>query len=47
MLRTIQIGSCIQVQGVLVRSLSDGRIVVSVGNREFTGSPIPMLRSAI
>jgi hypothetical protein len=47
MLRTIQIGTCIQVQGILVRNLNDGRIVVSVGSREFTGSPIPMLRAAI
>ena len=47
MLRTIQIGSCIQVQGVLVRSLSDGRIVVSDGSREFTGAPIPMVRNPL
>ena len=47
MLRTIQIGSCIQVQGFLVRSLDDGRIVISDGSREYTGAPIPTLRSAI
>ncbi len=33
MLRTIIIGTCVQVQGT-------GRIVVSVGDRDFAGQPI-------
>jgi len=40
MLRTIVIGTCVQVQGTFVRALSDGRIVVSVGNRRFAGQPV-------
>jgi len=40
MLRTIIIGACVQVQGTFVRALNDGRIVVSVGDRDFAGQPI-------
>jgi len=40
MLRTILIGTCIQVQGTFVRALSDGRIVVSDGGRDFAGQPV-------
>lgn len=46
MLRTIEIGTCIQVQGLLVRTLPDGRVIVSVGEQEFTGLPIPQFRAA-
>ncbi len=40
MLRTIILGTCVQVHGTFVRALSDGRIVVSVGDRDFAGQPI-------
>ena len=40
MIRTIQIGSCVSVQGLLVRRLPDGRMVVRVGSRTFTGVPV-------
>lgn len=40
MLRTIIMGTCIQVQGNFVRALSDGRIVVSVGRQIYAGKPI-------
>jgi hypothetical protein len=40
MLRTIIMGTCVQVQGTFVRALSDGQIVVSVGDRNFAGQPI-------
>jgi hypothetical protein len=40
MLRTIIMGTCVQVQGQFVRSLSDGRIVVSVGKKVFAGRPV-------
>lgn len=46
MLRTIMIGSSLQVQGVMVRSLPDGRITVRVDGRLFTGHPIPVFRAA-
>ncbi len=40
MIRTIIIGSCVSVQGIFVRSLQDGRIVIRADNREFSGFPI-------
>jgi hypothetical protein len=40
MVRTITIGSHISVQGMYVRDLADGRIVVRVGKEEFTGRPV-------
>jgi hypothetical protein len=39
MIRTIVIGSCVSVQGMFVRALDNGRIVVSVGNTMFEGIP--------
>lgn len=39
MLRTITLGSCVSVQGTYVRTLTDGRILVRVGSREFVGLP--------
>ena len=46
MLRTIRIGSSLQVQGVMVRCLADGRITVRVDGKLFTGHPIPLFRAA-
>lgn len=40
MLRTIILGSCVSVQGLLEKTLPDGRIMVRVGNRVFTGLPV-------
>jgi hypothetical protein len=40
MLRTITIGSCVSIQGLLVRQLSDGKIVVKVDDQTFTGFPV-------
>lgn len=40
MLRTIIIGSCVSVQGLLEKSLPDGRISVRVGDNVFTGVPV-------
>ncbi|WP_283054847.1 hypothetical protein [Thetidibacter halocola] len=40
MLRTIIIGSCVSVQGLLEKTLPDGRISVRVGDRIFTGLPV-------
>ena len=40
MLRTITLGSCVSVQGTFVRQLDNGRIIVRVDEREFTGRPI-------
>ncbi|MDU8910207.1 hypothetical protein [Aestuariicoccus sp. MJ-SS9] len=40
MLRTIIMGSCVSVQGILEKSLPDGRIAVRVGQQIFTGLPV-------
>ncbi|MBY6049511.1 hypothetical protein KUV47_18135 [Vannielia litorea] len=40
MLRTIVLGSCVSVQGTFVKALADGRVVVRVGARDFTGRPV-------
>ena len=44
MLRTITLGSAISIQGLFVRALSDGRIIVKVDNTSYAG--IPVARSA-
>lgn len=48
MLRTIQIGTCVSVQGLVVRQLDDGRVVVRVGQRTYEGVPVarPEARAA-
>lgn len=40
MMRTISMGSCVSVQGAFVRQLSNGKIVVRVGERVFEGRPV-------
>jgi hypothetical protein len=40
MLRTIIIGSCVQVQGLFERQLENGKILVRVGTRLFEGYPV-------
>lgn len=40
MVKTITVGSHISVQGMYVRDLADGRIVVRVGQQEFAGRPV-------
>ncbi|PYE84431.1 hypothetical protein [Pseudoroseicyclus aestuarii] len=40
MLKTITLGSCVQVQGLLVKQLEDGSLVVSVGDRTYRGRPV-------
>lgn len=40
MLRTILMGSCVYVQGMFVRNLADGKIVVRVGDRLYQGMPV-------
>lgn len=46
MLRTITLGSCVSVQGLLVGELSDGKIMVKVDEKTFVGYPIPVTRKA-
>lgn len=40
MLRTIAVGNHIQIQGRLVKTLENGRVVISVDDRQFEGKPI-------
>jgi len=40
MLRTITIGSCVSVQGIFVKALANGRVVVRVGKSNFVGVPV-------
>ena len=39
-IRTIILGSCVFVQGLFVRALPGGNIVVRVGGTEFSGRPV-------
>ena len=43
MLSTISIGSHVQIQGLFVRTLDNGKVIVSVGNREYEGTPVSRL----
>lgn len=40
MVKTITVGNYISVQGMYVRDLSDGRMVIRIGQQEFTGRPV-------
>lgn len=40
MFRTIIMGSCVSVQGILENTFPDGRISVRVGSQIFTGLPV-------
>lgn len=40
MLRTISLGSCISVQGIVVGATADGKLMVQVDNKTFTGYPV-------
>ena len=40
MLQTITIGSCVSVQGIFVRTLQNGRVLVRVGTDLFVGRPV-------
>lgn len=40
MLRTIAVGSCVSIQGLLVRTLSDGKLVIKVDEKLFVGVPV-------
>lgn len=46
MMRTIVLGSCVSVQGLYVRDLQNGRIVVRVGDRLYQGYPVDVAHAA-
>jgi hypothetical protein len=41
MLRTITLGSCVSVQGLVVGQQADGRLVIRVDEKTFVGFPVP------
>lgn len=43
MLRTISVGSCVSVQGLLVRQLANGQIEVRVDDKTYIGKPVPQV----
>lgn len=40
MLRTITLGTCVFVQGIFVKDMPDGRIVVKVDETTYSGKPV-------
>lgn len=46
MLRTISVGSCVSIQGLLVGQLADGKIMVQVDEKTFVGYPVASVRKA-
>ncbi len=40
MLRTITLGTSISIQGIFVRALEDGRIMIQVDDKSFVGAPV-------
>ncbi|WP_168732942.1 hypothetical protein [Aliigemmobacter aestuarii] len=46
MLRTITLGSCVSVQGLVVARYADGRIAVRVGDMTFVGHPVTPAKAA-
>lgn len=45
MLRTISIGSCVSVQGIVVKQLADGKLMVKVDDKTFVGYPVASFRA--
>ncbi|MFZ1468961.1 MAG: hypothetical protein WAT09_08260 [Paracoccaceae bacterium] len=46
MLRTISIGSCVSVQGVVVGQTPDGKLMVRVDEKTYIGTPVSQMRAA-
>jgi len=45
-LRTITLGSCVSVQGVVVGQLADGKLMVKVDEKTFVGYPVAQTRKS-
>jgi hypothetical protein len=41
MIRTITVGSCVSIQGLLVKQLDNGQLVIRVGDQLYQGSAVP------
>ncbi len=46
MLRTISVGSCVSIQGLLVGQMADGKIMVKVDEKTFVGYPVMPVRNS-
>lgn len=46
MLRTISVGSCVSIQGLLVGQMADGKIMVKVDEKTFVGYPVNSVRKS-
>lgn len=46
MLRTISLGSCVSVQGIVVARLADGKIAARDGDKTFVGYPVTPAKAA-
>ncbi len=46
MLRTIAVGSCVSIQGLVVGHLADGKVMVKVDEKTFVGYPVAPVRAA-
>lgn len=46
MLRTITLGSCVSVQGIVVGQLADVKIMVKVDEKTFVGYPVVQARAS-
>ncbi len=46
MLRTINVGSCVSVQGLLVQQLTNGKVVIEVDHKRYTGYPVVSHRAS-
>ncbi|MCF8510177.1 MAG: hypothetical protein K9G43_01905 [Rhodobacteraceae bacterium] len=46
MLRTILVGSCVSVQGLVIAEFPDGKIMVKVDDSTYVGFPVPTVRAA-
>ena len=40
MLKTITVGTCVSVQGIFVRTLENGKIVVEADGKQYAGTPV-------
>ncbi|MEZ5753300.1 MAG: hypothetical protein R3D90_00585 [Paracoccaceae bacterium] len=47
MLRTITIGSCVSVQGILVGHTADGKVMIRVDERTFVGEPVAPAKAIV
>lgn len=47
MLRTITVGSCVSVQGLFIAQLTNGKVVIEVDQRRYTGYPVTSVRKTL